>query len=258
MSSWDDIGSGVGAGSSLLGMFSNNTNQKRQYGQTKNLMGLQNQYQKGLNQQGHDLQMDMWNKTNYGAQLEHMKNAGLNPALMYGMGGGGGSTTGSQGGGSQSMGGVEQQKNMGIEGAMAMAQMKLIKAQEAKTNAEKDAILGDTPESKGRITKLGAEAKEIGQRIENLIESKKNIKADRNLTVTKTEREEILRDTAKINKEFYMDKGLAPDDFGIIKGLKRLGVDTMDAIKWLLSSSDDEKREVIGKFFVKSDDMGGK
>jgi hypothetical protein len=27
--------------------------------------------------------MDMWNKTNYGAQVEHMKNAGLNPALMY-------------------------------------------------------------------------------------------------------------------------------------------------------------------------------
>ena len=156
------------------------------------------------------------------------------------------------------MGGVEQQKNMGIEGAMAMAQMQLIKAQKEKTNAERDAILGDTPESKGKIAKLNAEAKQIGQNIENLIEANKNLKADRNLTVTKTEREEILKDTDKINKEFYIDKGLAPDDFGIIKGLKRLGVDTMDAIKWLLSSSDDEKREVIGKFFVKSDDMGGK
>jgi len=136
MSSWDDIGSGVGAGSGLMGMFSSNTNQKRQYGQTKNLMGLQNQYQRGLNQQGHDLQMDMWNKTNYKAQLEHMKAAGLNPALMYGMGGGGGSTTGSQGGGSQNMGGVEQQKNMGIEGAMAMAQMANLAAQTQKTKED--------------------------------------------------------------------------------------------------------------------------
>lgn len=147
MSSWDNIGSGIGAGSNLMGMFSSNTNQKRQYGQTKNLMGLQNQYQKGLNQQGHDLQMDMWNKTNYGAQMKHMKEAGLNPALMYGMGGGGGSTTGSQGGGSQSMGGVEQQKNMGIEGAMAMAQMELMKAQAYKATKEGD-NLGDKPGDK--------------------------------------------------------------------------------------------------------------
>jgi len=211
--------------------------------------------QRRLNQQGADLQMDMWNKTNYGAQLAHMKDAGLNPALMYGMGGGGGATTGSQGGGSASK--ANAQKQMGIEGAMAAAQIELMKAQGEKTNAEKDAILGDTPESKGRITKLGEEAKEIGQRIENLMESKKNIKAERNLTVTKTEREEILKDTDQINKEFYIDKDLAPGDFGIIKGLKRLGVDAKDAIKWLLSSSDAEKREILGKFFVKSDDMGG-
>jgi hypothetical protein len=133
---WNAIGSGVKAGSTLFGMLGANTNQKRQYGQTKRLMGLQNEYQRGLNQQGHDLQMDMWNKTNYGAQLQHMKDAGLNPGLMYGMGGGGGTTTGSQGGGSQSMGGVEQQKNMGIEGAMAIAQMELVNAQ--KKNVEAD------------------------------------------------------------------------------------------------------------------------
>tara|TARA_B110000977_G_scaffold197660_1_gene280761 strand:+ start:168 stop:929 length:762 start_codon:yes stop_codon:yes gene_type:complete len=170
---WDNIGSGVGAGSSLLGMFSNNTNQKRQYGQSKNLMGLQNQYQRGLNQQGHDLQMDMWNKTNYGAQIEHMKNAGLNPALMYGMSGGGGSTTGSQGGGSQSMGGVEQQKNMGIEGAMAMAQMELMKAQAYKATKEGD-NLGDKPGAK------------VGQEISESISRQEGIDANKAKTIQET------------------------------------------------------------------------
>jgi len=252
---WDKISSGVSSAGTLFGMLGANTNQKRQYGQSKRLMALQNKYQMGLNQQGHDLQMDMWNKTNYGAQMQHMKDAGLNPGLMYGMGGGGGSTTGSQTGGSQSMGNVQQQENMGIQGAMAIEQMKLVKAQVEKTNAEKDAIRGDTPESKGRITKLDAEAKEIGQRIENLMESKKNIKADRNLTVTKTERENINKDIDQINKDFYIDKGLAPGDYGIVKGLKSLGMSGIDAVKWLLSSSDNEKREMLSKFFIKTDDI---
>jgi len=97
--------------------------------------------QRKLNQQGSDLQMDMWNKTNYGAQLEHMKSAGLNPALMYGMSGGGGATTGSQGGGSASK--ANAQKQMGIEGAMAQAQVELMKAQANKANTEASNIRGE-------------------------------------------------------------------------------------------------------------------
>ena len=38
--------------------------------------------------------LDMWNKTNYGAQMKHLQAAGLNPGLIYGMKGGGGVTTG--------------------------------------------------------------------------------------------------------------------------------------------------------------------
>lgn len=106
----------------------------------KGMAEQQYQNQRRLNQQGADLQMDMWNKTNYGAQLKHMQDAGLNPALMYGMGGGGGTTTGSQGGGSASKGNAQRQ--MGIEGAMAEAQIKLMKAQGEKAGAEADNIRG--------------------------------------------------------------------------------------------------------------------
>lgn len=40
------------------------------------------------------IQLDIWNATNYSAQKAHMEKAGLNPGLLYGMGGSGGATTG--------------------------------------------------------------------------------------------------------------------------------------------------------------------
>ena len=101
----------------LMGVALGRAETKRGNATERGFMEQQYQNQRSLNQQGHDLQMDMWNKTNYGAQLQHMKDAGLNPALMYGMGGGGGATTGSQGGGSAAKGNA--QKQMGIEGLMA-------------------------------------------------------------------------------------------------------------------------------------------
>ena len=38
--------------------------------------------------------MDIWEKTNYKAQMGQLEKAGLNPGLIYGMGGGGGGTVG--------------------------------------------------------------------------------------------------------------------------------------------------------------------
>jgi hypothetical protein len=120
-------GSMINSGISMLGGFIGAGNQHRRQ---RELMGLQHQNQRDLNQQGHELQMDMWNRTNYGAQVEHMKAAGLNPALMYGMSGGGGTTAGSQGGGSAS-GGQAQAWN-----PMDLSNMALMNAQKEKIEAE--------------------------------------------------------------------------------------------------------------------------
>ena len=40
-----------------------------------------------------DMQLELWNDTNYKAQREQIEKAGLNVGLMYGMGGGGSATT---------------------------------------------------------------------------------------------------------------------------------------------------------------------
>lgn len=98
--------------------------------------------QKELQEHAGEKQMDIWNRTNYGAQVDHMKRAGLNPALMYGMGGGAGGTTGSVGTGQAS-----QQEVMDIGGAVAQnrlvqAQVENLEADAKKKEAEADNIEG--------------------------------------------------------------------------------------------------------------------
>lgn len=123
---------GIGIGGLLQEHRTNSANEEN-----KAQMMLQKQNQMALNKQGAELQMDMWNKTNYGAQKQHMLDAGLNPALMYGKGGGGGTTTGSQGGGSAAGGGSKQPMDIG-----AILQAGLMKAQteniEADTELKKE------------------------------------------------------------------------------------------------------------------------
>jgi hypothetical protein len=144
-------GVGAGFGSQLLGMIGGHQAERRNYRNQRNLMHQQFSNQLGLNRQGHDLQMDMWNKTNYGAQVEHMKNAGLNPALMY-KGAGAGGTTGSQTGGSASMGSSQQGKVMDMSNLMMGAQIEALKAKANLDNTHAQKAGGvDTKEAESRI-----------------------------------------------------------------------------------------------------------
>ena len=76
---------GIGAVGGALGMIGQNKRAKKQHNRQKELMGIQLKNQQQLNKQGQQLQMQTWRDTNYGAQMDMMKEAGLNPALMYGM-----------------------------------------------------------------------------------------------------------------------------------------------------------------------------
>ncbi len=100
-----DIAMQLGAfgGQTSMMYFDRKRQERVQMENTRKLMELQQQHQMALNQQGQNLQLDTWNKTNYPAQVKMLQEAGMNPALLYGKGGSGG-VTGSQGGGSAAMG----------------------------------------------------------------------------------------------------------------------------------------------------------
>lgn len=117
----------------ILGLVGGGINNEMQSAQNKRLMRTQFKYNKKMTEFNKEQQLDLWNKTNYGAQIAHMKEAGLNPALMYGMGGGGG-TTASVPQGSVNAESAQQQDVMGMMGAAA--QLELLKAQ--KENIEAD------------------------------------------------------------------------------------------------------------------------
>lgn len=114
----------------------------QQYNRQKRLMDLQMANQKELNIHGQEMAMDLWNKTNYEAQVKHLKAAGLNPAMLYGKGGGGGTTSNSSGG-SASGGTASQAPLMDLHTlnfAKTEAEINLI-------NAQADALRGNTPVS---------------------------------------------------------------------------------------------------------------
>jgi len=136
------IGSALGMG---LGKF----NDHRQYQMQEKLQGLQIKGQKELASNAHELQLDSWNKTNYGAQMEHLKKAGLNPALLYGMGGTGGATMGGVAGGAVSGGEAPKgggEMGMGMQMALMNAQKENIEADTAnkKAAAENTELQTDT------------------------------------------------------------------------------------------------------------------
>jgi len=67
----------------------------RQQGQQQELMDYQNKLNWKTMDKSQRLQKDMYEYTGYGSKVRQMKEAGLNPALMYGGSGAGGGTTGS-------------------------------------------------------------------------------------------------------------------------------------------------------------------
>lgn len=128
---------GSEAASGIMGMVMGGINDQRQIDQQRKL----NELNKGMIDYNYKKQLEQWNATNYEAQMAHIKNAGLNPALLYGMGGAGGATTGTPttGGGAEApKGGGEMiaAQGMGIQMQLLQAQKENIQASTEKIKAE--------------------------------------------------------------------------------------------------------------------------
>ena len=78
----------AGAGA-VLGMIGGAIQHKR----NKDVMDINLANSKAMANYNREQQMQLWRDTNYSAQVNELKKAGLSVGMMYGMGGAGGATT---------------------------------------------------------------------------------------------------------------------------------------------------------------------
>lgn len=104
---------------------------------------------------------NLWDYTNFENQMKHIKNAGLSPGLIYGMGGTGGTTSGAgQANGvglpqDQSVGMGLRAQELGLQMANAASQIKLNESQAKKNEAEANKIAGiDTDVQKATMDNI--------------------------------------------------------------------------------------------------------
>lgn len=167
MPGWEELGmqTASNVANGVLGLALGGINDRRQLKQQGKLQQLQIKGSKELTDYNFQKQMEMWKNTNYPAQMAMLKQAGLNPALIYDHGGGQASTsisTGNVSGSNAPVGGGEAQAMMamGLQRQMMQAQVELTKAQTQKTVAETGAV-------EPGIAKTKAETSSIIQGISN-------------------------------------------------------------------------------------------
>lgn len=136
------VGAIMGIGGALAGALSAKSASSQSWENQVKLMDIQAR----LNQKNAKFNTgqakEMWNYTNFENQMNHIKNAGLSPGLIYGMGGAGGSTAGAgQASGvglpqDQSVGMGLRAQEIGLQMANIASQIKLNESQANKNNAE--------------------------------------------------------------------------------------------------------------------------
>lgn len=134
--------------------------------------------QKEMGKFNQELAMDMWNKTNYGAQVDHMEKAGLNVGLMYGKGAGGGATAQTPPGNvSAQQTKIDTTKGMGmaLQNEAIQSQIEVNKSQAMKAGAETEEIKARTPTYEKGMEKTDSEIQEIATRLNVNVETAKKI-----------------------------------------------------------------------------------
>lgn len=192
------IGAIMGIGGALMGALNANSASDQSWQRTHQLMEIQAELNRKNAKFNTAQAKEMWNYTNFENQMDHIKEAGLSPGLIYGMGGQGGST---QGAGTangvglpqdQSVGMGLRAQEIGIEMANTLSQIKLNESQASKNEAEANKIKG-----------VDTEAQQAT--IDNLIAQTSNEKVKRGLILGQIRvadaEEELKRNTADWTKD---------------------------------------------------------
>lgn len=169
----------MGIASAGYGIYSSIKNQ----GRDEELMNLQ-----------HDLNLDTFDKTGYSAQVNQMRNAGLNPALMYGMGSGGNPEIGNSSISNKDEDVKLAKMAMGLQ-AMDLASQVKYRESEADLNVAKaDEIRGIDKELKETTSKLNESITSLNTATEKL----NNLKFELEKAKTKAEINKMSEEVANI------------------------------------------------------------
>ena len=196
-----------------MGLLLEGHNDRRQLRQQEKLQNLEIKGSKELTDYNAAKQLEMWKATNYPAQIEQMKLAGLNPALAYGMGGGGVTAnvaTGKTSGGQAPSGGGEivAAQAMGLQLRMQEAQIKNI---EADTNL-KNADANNKP----------LQGKYIEASTSSLLQGIENAKAQKNLLEANTKLQEL---------SVYKESQTMNDVINGIRNQVEIQAETLESLK---------------------------
>lgn len=178
----DNLGEQVGGGlvSQGMGMLFGGYNRSQQRKQQQKFTDMQTEASKDLMKAQKQTQMEIWDETNYAAQMQQMRKAGLNPAMIYANGGGEGAV-GSVGGGSAGSGGHASdeasmmqadtaRQGMGLQRNMMEAQIDMMKSQAEKNRADANLSgeMGTTESEKRSILLENMKQAGTAQWMENL------------------------------------------------------------------------------------------
>lgn len=197
------VAAAIAAGATIAGqgiqMGATKQNNTKSYNRTRSLMDKQleqNQQQALFNQK---LQMEMWEKTGPMGQMEQLKKAGLNPGLIYGMGGAGGQTAQAAQAAPVSGGGFKGDN----PGAGAGASGAILGEQLALMTAQRKNIEADTANKQAGAGKQTAETGAIPTQIEKAKAETANIQQGTiaSKVATDINNLKLQKDTATFNDE---------------------------------------------------------
>lgn len=199
------VGDVIGGAAGLL---MEKHNDRRQYFQQKRLQGLQMRGQKEMTEFNNQQALKMWEDTNYSAQVEQLRKAGLNTGLMYKSAGTGGTSQ-------VTPGSVTGGQAPGMAGEAMMAAQFGLQTQMAKAQIEN--VKADTKLKETEATKKGgadtenvqAETDRIKQETTNaainaaILTLQKEYQQIQNSTATKTQESIIKELAAAADKAVY-------------------------------------------------------
>lgn len=207
------------AAGGIMGMLFGGMNDQRQQDMEEWLQALQIKGQKEMTDYNLLKQLELWEKTGYGAQMDQLKRAGLNQALLYGMSGGGGQSTNvntgnvSRGnaptGGGEAMAGM----GMGLNLAMMKAQKDVLEAQARNLNVEADNKEGVVRTNIGADTEL----KQVHARIGNLDAWIKDKSKQDQIDIIQWQANKLVEEVRALERENKVDARTAETRIKLVK-----------------------------------------